>query len=236
MRNVLGWVPAILGDLSFTLTALGFAAGYGRIVPALMAFGIASLGMLIGVIATICALVMFVRGGANLRSGMALLGLPGALVLVYSMVGGRGAPPINDITTDRAYPPAFTKAQALPENAGRDLGYPEAFKAQVEKAYPDLQSLGMKAKRDDVFAKALALAKAQPGWTVTTSTVTDKESSIEGFAVTKIFGFVDDFVVRITDAGEGGVAVDMRSKSRDGKGDLGANAARIREFLEKLQA
>ncbi len=235
MRNMLGWVPAILGDLSLTLTALGFAAGYGRIVPALAAFGIASLGMLIGVIATICALVMIVRGGVNLRSGMALLGLPGAIVLVYSVVGGRSAPPINDITTDRAYPPAFVHAQTLPENSGRDMSYPEAFKAQVEKAYPDLQSVGMKTKRDDVFVKALELVKAQPGWAVTTSTVTDKESIIEGTATTKLFGFVDDFVIRITDT-EGGVVVDMRSKSRDGKGDLGANAKRIREFLAKLQA
>jgi len=236
MRNVLGWIPAILGDLSLTLTALGFAVGYGRALPALMAFGIASLGMLIGVIATLCALVMIVRGGVNLRSGMALMGLPGALVLIYSVVGGRSAPPINDITTDRAYPPAFTHAQKLPENAGRDMAYPEGFKAQVEKAYPDVQSLGLKAKRDDVFAKATALAKGQPGWTVTTSTVTEKESLIEGYAATKLFGFVDDFVIRITDAGEGGVVVDMRSKSRDGKGDLGANAARIRDFLAKLKA
>jgi uncharacterized protein (DUF1499 family) len=178
---------------------------------------------------------MVVRSGANLRSGMALLGLPGALVLVYSVVGGRGAPPINDITTDRAYPPAFTKAQTLPENAGRDMSYPESFKTQVEKGYPDLQSVGMKAGRDDVFVKALKIAKTQSGWTVTTNTVTDKESLIEGYAVTRVFGFADDFVIRITDSG-GGVVVDMRSKSRDGKGDLGANAARIRDFLAKLRA
>jgi len=236
MRTLLGWIPAILGDLSFTMTAAGFALGYGRITPALTAFGIASLGMLVGVLSTVCAVVMFVRGGANVRSGMALLGLPGALILVYSVVNSAKVPPINDITTDRAYPPVFTNAQKLPANSGRDMGYPESFKAQVEKAYPDLQSLGLKGKRDDIFAKAHDLVKSQPGWTVTTTTVTDKESIIEGYATTTLLGFVDDFVIRITDAGGDGVVVDMRSKSRDGKGDLGANAARIREFLAKLKA
>jgi uncharacterized protein (DUF1499 family) len=32
----------------------------------------------------------------------------------------------------------------------------------------------------------------------------------------------------------GGAIVDVRSKSRDGRGDLGANAARIRDFAETL--
>jgi uncharacterized protein (DUF1499 family) len=232
--RVMGWIPAILGVLSLTLLALGFAAGVGRVTPAMTAFSLASLGMLIGVIATVCGLVMVVRGGMNAKSAMALCGLPGAMVLIYSVVGSLGKPPINDITTNRVYPPAFTNAQKLPENAQRDMTYPESFKAQVDKAYPDLQSLGLTQKRDDVFAKATSIAKSE-GWTITASTVDAKESAIEGYATTKLFGFKDDFVIRITDADSGGVVVDMRSKSRDGKGDLGANAARIRDFFAKLK-
>ena len=51
---------------------------------------------------------------------------------------------------------------------------------------------------------------------------------------TRIFRFVDDVVVRVRPAEGGGAIVDVRSKSRDGRGDLGANAARIRAFAEKL--
>ena len=51
---------------------------------------------------------------------------------------------------------------------------------------------------------------------------------------TRIFRFVDDVVVRVRSAEGGGSLVDVRSKSRDGRGDLGANAARIRAFAEAL--
>lgn len=235
MKNVGGWIAAALGDLSITLVVAGIALGYTRTLPAALAFLITGIGMLLGVVATIAGIVLLARQGLNLRSGLAMLGLAPALALVYGLVASRGAPMINDITTDRAYPPAFTKAQSLPENSGRDMAYPEAFKAQVEKGYPDLQSLGLKGKRDDVFVKARNLAKSQPGWTLTADAVTDKESLIEGYATTQVFGFVDDFVIRITDSADGGVVVDMRSKSRDGKGDMGANAKRIREFFVQLQ-
>ena len=48
-----------------------------------------------------------------------------------------------------------------------------------------------------------------------------------------LFRFVDDIVVRIRTA-PGGSIVDVRSTSRVGESDLGANAARIRAFREHL--
>ena len=56
---------------------------------------------------------------------------------------------------------------------------------------------------------------------------------IEASDSTWIFGFVDDVVVRVRPA-PGGSRLDIRSKSRDGKGDLGANAARIRRLRDAL--
>ncbi|MGI9242300.1 MAG: DUF1499 domain-containing protein, partial [Verrucomicrobiales bacterium] len=50
------------------------------------------------------------------------------------------------------------------------------------------------------------------------------------------FAFKDDFIVRLSPLTEGGVQVDVRSKSRVGKSDLGDNAARIREFLKKMRS
>ncbi|MCZ6645634.1 MAG: DUF1499 domain-containing protein, partial [SAR324 cluster bacterium] len=49
------------------------------------------------------------------------------------------------------------------------------------------------------------------------------------------FGFKDDVVVRITPV-KGGSRLDMRSVSRVGRSDVGANAARIRKFLAELSA
>ena len=56
---------------------------------------------------------------------------------------------------------------------------------------------------------------------------------IEATATTRWFGFKDDVVVRIRPEGAGS-RVDVRSMSRVGVSDLGANAARVREFLAKL--
>ncbi|MBW2399988.1 MAG: DUF1499 domain-containing protein, partial [Deltaproteobacteria bacterium] len=44
---------------------------------------------------------------------------------------------------------------------------------------------------------------------------------------------VDDIVVRVRRDGADSI-VDVRSKSRDGRGDMGANAARIRLFRDEL--
>ena len=54
---------------------------------------------------------------------------------------------------------------------------------------------------------------------------------IEATDTTSIFRFVDDIVIRIRPLGPNLTVLDIRSKSREGKGDLGANAARIERFL-----
>ena len=53
---------------------------------------------------------------------------------------------------------------------------------------------------------------------------------VEATATTFWFGFKDDVVVRVRNA-DGGSLVDVRSVSRVGVSDLGANAARISSFL-----
>jgi uncharacterized protein (DUF1499 family) len=232
--NRIGNLAAALGLASDTLFLVGFALGFARVAPALAAFGMTALGMVLGVLAVILGTVTALNTGLTPRVVFALLGVLPAAFLVYGVASSAGTPLINDISTDLVYPPAFTHAQTLPESEGRDMAYPESFKAQVEKAYPDLRPIGLNRNRDDVFVKAHDIAKARAGWAVTSTTVTDKESIIEGTATSRIFGFVDDFAIRITDAAPG-VVVDMRSKSRVGKGDLGANAKRIREFLADLQ-
>ena len=56
---------------------------------------------------------------------------------------------------------------------------------------------------------------------------------IEATATTRWFGYKDDVVVRIRPEGNGS-RVDVRSASRVGASDVGANAARVREFLGRL--
>ena len=58
---------------------------------------------------------------------------------------------------------------------------------------------------------------------------------MEAVATSKLFHFQDDIVIRVRPEGQGGSLVDMRSKSRDGQGDFGVNAARIRQFMVALR-
>ena len=72
-----------------------------------------------------------------------------------------------------------------------------------------------------------------PGWEITFE---DKANGhFEGVATTRLFRWRDDFIIEVTPAGEGKSRIDMRSKSREGKSDLGANARRIRRFFEAKQ-
>jgi uncharacterized protein (DUF1499 family) len=60
------------------------------------------------------------------------------------------------------------------------------------------------------------------------------EGRIEATATTFWFGFKDDVVIRLRPEA-GGTRVDVRSESRVGGSDVGANAARIRAYSAKLR-
>ncbi len=236
MKSFLSGLAGCAGVVSLTFFVLGPALAYSRVAPGLPGFTLFGLGMILGVLSSVAGLGILARSGWRLAAGLALLGIPAAGFLIYSVVSVRAAPAINDISTDLVYPPKFVHAMTLPENKGRDMAFAVDSKEQIKSSYPGLQTLAMRGSVDDVFAKAMDLAREQEGWEVTSTVITPDESVFEGQATTRIFGFVDDFVIRITKVDEGGCVVDMRSKSRDGKGDLGTNADRIRSFLAQLES
>ena len=59
---------------------------------------------------------------------------------------------------------------------------------------------------------------------------------MEAMATSRLFGFHDDIAIRVRPEADGTSRIDVRSKSRDGQGDLGVNAARIRTFVAALEA
>ncbi len=60
-----------------------------------------------------------------------------------------------------------------------------------------------------------------------------EEGRIEATATTRWFRFKDDVVIRVQPQGTGS-RIDVRSKSRLGRSDLGANAKRIRAYWREL--
>ena len=96
--------------------------------------------------------------------------------------------------------------------------------------YADLQPQRFSAPPDRVFDAALASAQAL-GWEVTGRDREQRE--IQAVATTPVFRFKDDVAVTVIPEADGST-VKVRSHSRIGKGDLGANARRIRRFQAEL--
>lgn len=145
----------------------------------------------------------------------------------------RSLPPIHDITTDTGDPPEFVSVLALRADAPNPAVYAGAAIAeQQRRAYPDLKPLQLGLSPPDVLAHAVDVAESM-GWEIVAAV--PLEGRLEATATTFWFGFKDDVVVRITPS-DGGSRVDVRSVSRVGRSDVGANARRIRTFLKKLDA
>jgi uncharacterized protein (DUF1499 family) len=144
-----------------------------------------------------------------------------------------GLPYIHDITTDVQNPPAFVVAKTLRKEGEHPVEYdgPEVA-AQQQKAYPDLMPLTVPAGKDKVFQAAEAAVRTMKLEVVDANAA---QGRIEATATSLLFGFKDDLVVRIVSEGAG-TKVDVRSKSRVGRSDVGQNAKRIRVFLERLKA
>lgn len=143
-------------------------------------------------------------------------------------------PPIHDITTDINNPPAFVAVAPLRADAPNPVEYAgEETAALQREAYPDIRTMAYPVEVDEVFAEALAVAENM-GWEVVA--VEEAEGRIEATATTRWFRFKDDVVIRVQPGTGGMTLVDMRSKSRVGRSDIGVNAARIRAFREALNA
>jgi len=160
-----------------------------------------------------------------------LFSLPGVLLL-FSIAGNRGdIPPIHDITTDVADPPVFEQALLLRGEGSNPIDLDaEEINLQLA-AYPEVKTLRTDMAIEEAFEQAERLA-IKMGWEVTRSDL--NAGVIEAIDTTRIMGFKDDIVIRLrTDAD--GTLVDLRSVSRVGVSDLGANAARIQDFLERMR-
>lgn len=230
---VAGLALALLAGLLVLVAGPGTRAGWWHFGTG---FTLLHWGAYLGIVAAVVCLVAAVSAWRTGGRWLAVAGLVVALAAVgvpWSFRrGASGAPPIHDVTTDTRNPPAFVAVAPLRADAPNPVAYEgEAVAEQQRRAYPDVQPLMMTAPLSVVFDDALAVARDM-GWEIVDS---DREQGrIEATATTTWFGFKDDVVIRVMPA-SGVSRVDVRSKSRVGRGDAGANAARIREYLQRLR-
>ena len=190
---------------------------------------------LAGALAGLVAGVLAYRRDKRLSAGIAAVAVIVGLVTVaipYSWQRrAQSVPRIHDISTDLENPPAFTAIVPLRADAPNSLDRPPIVAAQQREGYADIQPLTMTATKTEAFARALGAARDM-GWDVVNAD--EAGGVIEATDTTRWFGFKDDVVVRITPWGAG-TRIDVRSVSRVGLSDVGTNARRIREFLDRLE-
>lgn len=225
LLTVLTWIALAL-LLALPLAVLSVRAGFWQ--QGLLLYAISCLAAAIVLLLFVLLLALPKYRQRRRQAGLgALLALPGTL-LFLSVVATRGDyPPIHDITTDLSDPPVFTHAPALRGPDSNSLAVkPDTLGVQRE-AYPDLESLRSERTPGNAYRRALEVAAAQ-GWDIVWQ---DPESGyIEAVDSTAIMAFKDDIAIRVRAAAEGSV-IDLRSVSRVGVGDIGANAKRIRAFI-----
>ena len=237
---ILGVVVAIGCALAGLGAGLGYRFGwwhYGAGIATLgnvfwVALGTAVSCLLALVLALVAARPSPVLPASLAAAGLAIAGVT-AWVPYDLRMTANALPRIHDISTDLADPPAFVRAAELRAKGEHPVAYdgPEVAALQ-KKAYPDLVTLELKAPRDKVLLAASA-ALVSMGLEIT---ATDMAAGrIEAVATSRLFGFKDDVVVRVAPVPGGGARVDVRSMSRVGRHDFGANAERVRALLARIR-
>lgn len=219
------------------LSVLILRSGLLEVGPSLATFAAALVFAGIAILLALFAFVAIWRHGLT-GLGRAILGLLlGLMLLAYPAYLGLRAlklPAISDITTDPGNPPRFdTLARQRP--TGRNA-YPGAATAALQReAYPDIVPLQLSLPPRTAYTVALAvmikrkwqIAETQP------PTAGRRDGVIEATARSTLMGFRDDVVIRVSPFGSGS-RIDLRSASRYGLHDFGANAARLRSLLEDI--
>ncbi|WP_017667230.1 DUF1499 domain-containing protein [Sandarakinorhabdus sp. AAP62] len=188
--------------------------------------------LLAGIGACWCLYQLLRRRGGTITVIAAAAGFAAVAVPVAVVVNAGDKPPINDISTDTTTPPPFQAIDATLRGADASpIDYNPAFAPEQARAYPEVRPLDLPLEPGKAFD--VALAACDPGWQII---LADRAAGrIEAVERSTWWGYSDDVVIRLT-ATPTGTRVDMRSKSRVGQSDLGANAQRIAAYLDRVAA
>jgi hypothetical protein len=244
-----------LFSLAATLVAvIVVRSGALEIVPALSTLAGA---LVLGVVAILLAFGAGISiwregvGGLNYAVTALLIGL--ALLAYPAYLGARAyrLPAIYDISTDPIDPPQFDAIARLRPRDANPITYAGLYAAELQHtAYSDIEPDETAATPQEAFDAAMkVIAKrkwrvvdARPPQQAAAPRVADarggqgasnRDGIIEAIALTPLLSFRDDVVVRIR-ASSDGARIDVRSASRYGRNDLGANADRIRDLISDI--
>lgn len=209
----------------------------GSVDPKLPLLGFAIVGLLwllLGVYSLVVGGWAWFSPSATWHAGYGVSGVLGLLPITFIVafvVQAQRFPPIHDISTDTQMPPALNFASRVRHTSHNSTVYQASVATQQLQAYEHIQPLLVKSSPNQVL-EVIKQVIMDMGWAL--QDVDAENRVLEATDTSAFFGFVDDVVIRVNSAGEGS-RVDMRSASRIGVSDLGANAQRIEQFMAELQ-
>ncbi|MEO0607216.1 MAG: DUF1499 domain-containing protein [Pseudomonadota bacterium] len=243
-----GWWPWQVGLGQMTI-------GTGPMI-AMIALGLSIIAQIIALIKAPRTQPFIIALGATLLAAFCLFRLMGIGAQASSL------PPLHDIQTDWANPIQFSDAimtaraaqgetnpvldaptvpdyaeARWPGTAGRLVSEvqeeAEAKEGSKGTVYPTLETLYFDQAPSDVAEIAERIIN-QRGWEIAFRGDTGDAIQIDATATSGWFGFKDDIAVRLR-AMNGSTAVDIRSTSRVGLSDLGANSTRVYGMMVELE-
>lgn len=206
-------------------------------IDALSLYAVLTTGFIAAAIAVVAAVVSFVFIWSDGARGLsqALRGLFFGLLALAPAFAVSAAvlyyPRLTDISTDLEAPPRLAPSPRRTQPGG--WLEPEVQRA----AYPDIVPRRFPIGTAQLYAAVEQVIEAR-GWTIgdhIAPAMNDDPAAIRLEARTLMLGFVDDMTIRIV-PDPIGARMDIRSASRVGVHDLGANARRIRSFLDSVDA
>jgi uncharacterized protein (DUF1499 family) len=228
--------------LGLLLVAAGTGGASSRVLAPIYGFYLALGGGALVALMFFPALLTLFRkrrekAWLSLTAGVIALGAAGFLgKLVMDS-------PLRDVTTDTRSPPAFTYSSAKVQAVDPSLldnsflaakAYDPGQAALQQAHFPQLQPLDTAIAPPQAFAGVLSVIQKQyPRWKIVVSD--PNRLHLEAEVESPIFHLVDDVAVEARPKGAG-TAIEIRSRSREEKSDLGVNAKRVLALEDALKA
>ncbi|MFT4823670.1 MAG: hypothetical protein ACI9DH_000967 [Halioglobus sp.] len=231
--NLVSWggIAALILLIGLPISVLLVRSGIwqqGLMIYAVCCAGAVLLLLLFIILALLPAFKSY-RGDIFKRG---VLLLPGVILLAGLLAGQGDIPPIHDISTDTLDPPTFASAAEMRGDGANSLTIkPESIAAQIA-SYPDIATMRSSEALEENYDKAISAATAL-GWDIYHQDL--QSGAIEAVDSTAIMNFKDDIVIRLREA-DSETLIDVRSVSRVGVSDMGANAKRIRAFQKQFRS
>lgn len=207
---------------------------------ALNLLAVSLVGLLLAILLAVISLVRIWFGGqtgaleAFTAIFISLLGLaPPVYFLHYAVT----RPPLTEVQTTPGEPLNFKMLNTVrPADANPLHPADDSHAEEQEEAYPDIGPMLLERSAPEVFS-IVQEAVERLGWNIALSEPPGESGvgHIEATTRSLIMGLTDDVIVQVK-GDDAHAVIDVRSVSRYGSRDLGANAERVRRLFAEVNA